>query len=122
MDNSDADEDADEDALLRRVGHFTADGPPVANQWFFKQTVPMDGRKFVQCHFERCQLVFETGMFSLEDCKITECIFNFRHPASNVVKIFGFAVLVANLITADEWSHIPPQLRVKLNDDGTLST
>jgi hypothetical protein len=111
----------EDNTFIRQMNQLLADEPPVVGQWFFKQQVPLDGRKFVRCHFEECTLEIETGAFSIQECKLTRCKYSFTTPALNVVKLLNYAHWHLGGLGTDVWDRMLQSVRPFMNADGTIS-
>jgi hypothetical protein len=59
----------------------------VEDRTFVRQAIRLDGRRFVACRFEACQLEYAGGATELEDCTFTDCSWDVRDAAANTVRL-----------------------------------
>lgn len=50
-------------------------------------TVVLDGRRYENCTFHRCTLVFQGGYFELDGNRITECAWKFEGAAAATIAL-----------------------------------
>jgi hypothetical protein len=58
-------------------------------------TVVLDGKSFILCLFDRCELVYGGGHMTHEDCTFSFCRVTFVGPAWRTVELlaeFGFTI------------------------------
>lgn len=100
---------------LSALSAFSAGAPfPISNQWYNRQNFSLDGYKFVNCHFDNCQLSMSKGTFAIERCKFTNCSFVFDKEAFNIVQIMNM------LIPAEVRKNWPGLVPIS-HDDGTYT-
>jgi hypothetical protein len=110
-----------EDIVVHRISQLLADQPKVEGQWFRNQVVPIDGRKFVSCHFENCTIFVTTGSFSITECRFTGCLFSFANPVLKAIKVLHYVQLTGGYLSAEAWGKIPEAVRPSLNADNTIT-
>lgn len=81
----------------------------------------MDGRRFVRCSFDECTLVTESGLFSIDGCKLTKCTFQFMGSSITVFKFAMVSLLAAGLVTPEAYANVNPILRPTMDPDFRIS-
>lgn len=88
--------------------------PVLTGVWYNKQSVSLDGYRFVGCRFDNCELHIDSSNFDIDRCFIDESSILIYGPKSvKIVKLFTRAY---------DWfySNIP-HLAPEKHDDGTIS-
>ncbi|WP_333835386.1 hypothetical protein [Rubrimonas sp.] len=63
------------------------------NACFTDQRILMDGKTFMRCRFERCELVFAgVGAVNFSENALWDCRFSFEGPAGRALGVFAAVV------------------------------
>ncbi|MFC1571289.1 hypothetical protein ACFL31_01905 [Candidatus Margulisiibacteriota bacterium] len=102
------------DALVKALARIRAAKAQRSNQYFLDKTIYLDGYKFTNCRFDRCNLIIYSGDISLDHCVISnDCIVSYGENALKIVRLFN---------SFNPSSHIYfPNLTPIVNADGTIS-
>ncbi len=89
----------------------------VEGQWYYKQTILLDGYHFVRCRFDSCLLKTQKGAFALEGCVLWQTSVQFEGEAHRVVRLYNWIAPEARREAQARWPFLAPIL----NSDGTYS-
>lgn len=86
----------------------------VTGQWYYKQSVTLDGYNFVRCRFDNCSVITLKGTFSLDHCYFSSCMYYVQKEAKAVVQLASLVV--------PELRQRWPFVAIRQEADGTFST
>lgn len=78
------------DALVEAIARLRVMKATRTNEYFLDKTIYLDGYKFSNCRFDRCNLVTYSGDINLDHCVISnDCVINYGGNALKVTKLFN---------------------------------
>ncbi len=89
----------------------------VEGQWFYNQTLQLDGYHFVKCRFDACVLKTTKASFIFENCYMNGCSITYSGEAWKAIRLYNLISPGAFREAIQRW----PSLTPIFNADGTFT-
>jgi hypothetical protein len=85
----------------------------IEGQWFYQQTLVIDGYAYVRCRFDNCHIHLRRGDFVLDHCYFGYCTVWFWDDALTAIRLYN--------IFSTPPDSFPDHIRPIKHEDGTVT-